>query len=107
MVDKQKKIMTKKPRLILDMVEKRAVVTNKLGLHLRAAAAFIKMANRFQADITVEFNGKSVNGKSIMSIMSLAAPAGSLLIIKTKGSDAARAADALVKLVASRFGEKE
>lgn len=107
MAEKQKKIPTKRPKLILDRAERRAMVINQLGLHLRAAASFIKVANRFQADISVEMDGKSVNGKSIMSIMSLAAASGSMLIIKATGPDSVKAADALVKLVAGKFGEKE
>jgi len=82
-------------------------IINKLGLHLRAAAVFIKAASAFQAEISLRYGGKRVNGKSIMGVMALAAPVGSELTIQAKGPDAKQALEELVKLVSDRFGEPE
>ena len=84
-----------------------AVIANKLGLHLRAAAVFIKLANSFVCDIQIEKDGQSANGKSIMGLMSLAASPGTKLIIKCTGSDESAACEKLRKLVEEKFGEKE
>lgn len=82
-------------------------LVNKLGLHLRAAAVFIKTANMFTSDVRLEHGSKKVNGKSIMGLMALAAPYGSELVLKVKGEDAKQAMEQLTKLVANRFGEHE
>ena len=82
-------------------------IINKLGMHLRAAAVFIKTANLFKADVTVEHQKKKINGKSIMGLMALAAGNGTELVIHTKGADAKRCLDELTKLVSNRFGESE
>ena len=84
-----------------------AVIANKLGLHLRAAAVFIKLANSFSCDIQIEKEGQSANGKSIMGLMALAASPGTKLIIKCTGSDESDACAKLRKLVEDKFGEKE
>ena len=84
-----------------------ATIQNKLGLHLRAAATFIKLANSFRCDIQVEKEGQSANGKSIMGLMALAASPGTKLTIKCTGSDESDACEKLKKLVDDRFGEKE
>ncbi len=84
-----------------------ALIANKLGLHLRAAAVFIKLANSFVCDIQIEKEGQSANGKSIMGLMALAAAPGTKLVIKCSGSDEAAACEKLQKLVEDKFGEKE
>jgi phosphocarrier protein HPr len=84
---------------------KEMVVTNKLGIHARPAALFVKTANLFAADIYVEKDGETVNGKSIMGLMMLAAGPGSRLRVKAEGDDAARALGELEGLVERKFDE--
>jgi len=84
---------------------KELVVTNKLGIHARPAALFVKTANQFVADIFVEKDGETVNGKSIMGLMMLAAGPGSRLRVKAEGDDAARALGELEGLVERKFDE--
>ena len=90
-----------------DYLEKEVEIINKLGLHLRAAALFVKLANQYKSKVFVEKDGQQINGKSIMGIMTLAAPLGSKIKIMTKGSDAKEMLNALEKLVQIKFGEKE
>ncbi len=80
-------------------------IANELGLHLRAAAAFAKLADRFASDVTVTRDDESANGKSIIAIVTLAAAKGSRVQIVADGSDADAAVAALVELVENRFGE--
>ncbi len=81
-------------------------IQNALGLHARAAAAFVKVANRFQSDITVSKDGVAVNGKSIMGVLMLAAAQGSKIDVEVQGEDAPQALDALGKLIDDKFGEE-
>ncbi len=83
------------------------LIGNRLGLHARAAAQFVRTAAAFQSEITVEAGTRKVNGKSIMGLLMLAAGAGTRLTLKAVGSDAAAALAALAALVAHRFGEAE
>ena len=87
------------------VAERTVRIVNSLGLHARPAAEFVKVANRFQAHITVMKDGLEVNGKSIMGMMMLAAECGSSLLIKADGDDAEAAVAALLALVAAGFGE--
>jgi phosphocarrier protein len=82
-------------------------IVNRLGLHARAAAKFVTCAGGFASDVTVERNGRRVNGKSIMGIMTLAAACGTTIRLHVSGEDEADAMQALVQLVADRFGEPE
>ena len=82
------------------------VVQNKLGIHARPAAMFVKTANRFHCEIFVEKDGERVNGKSIMGLMMLAAGPGSRLIITAEGQDAMRALEELAVLVNRKFDEE-
>ena len=84
-----------------------AEIINKLGLHARASAKLTQLASSFGADIWLERNGRRVNAKSIMGVMMLAAGKGSKVTIETEGSDADAAMQALIALVANRFGESE
>jgi len=87
---------------------RRAVeITNRLGLHARPAAEFVKLASRFDSTVFVEKDGLEVNGKSIMGVMMLAAEAGSSITIRALGDDSGEAVEALVALVADGFGEEE
>ena len=83
------------------------IVSNKLGIHARPAAMFVKTANRFECDIFVEKDGEKVNGKSIMGLMMLAAGPGISITIKAIGKDAAKAVETLCKLVEGGFGEED
>ena len=89
------------------MQERNVTILNKLGLHARAAAKLVTMASGYSSDIDIARNDQSVNGKSIMGVMMLAASKGTELVIRTSGDDEQEAADKLAKLVAEKFGEKE
>lgn len=82
-------------------------ITNKRGLHARASAKFVQMAERFKADITVTRNNETVGGSSIMGLMMLAAGPGTSVIISASGPEAREAMDALTTLITSKFGEEE
>jgi phosphocarrier protein len=82
------------------------MVINKLGVHARPAALFVKIANKFASDITVEKDGEQVNGKSIMGLMMLAAGQGSKLVIIAEGSDAEAAVRELESLFQRKFDEE-
>ena len=96
---------TKKPTDKHSAVTRELVVRNKLGIHARPAAMFVKTANRFECDVFVEKDGEKVNGKSIMGLMMLAAGPGSRLRVSAEGSDAPQAVDELEILVQSKFNE--
>lgn len=80
-------------------------ITNKLGIHARPAALFVKEAARYKSDVYVLKNGQEVNGKSIMGVMMLAVECGSKITIKARGPDSEEAVRALVSLVRSKFME--
>jgi phosphocarrier protein len=82
-----------------------ATIKNELGLHARAAAQFVQTANKFRAEVTVSKDGEEVDGKSILSLMILAAPIGSEIVIKAEGEDAIELLDTLIKLIDNKFGE--
>jgi phosphocarrier protein HPr len=86
-------------------ITKELVVTNKLGIHARPAAMFVKTANRFECDVYVEKDGERVNGKSIMGLMMLAAGPGSKLLVFAEGEDAAKAVVELEGLLRRKFDE--
>ena len=81
-------------------------VTNKLGVHARPAAMFVKVANRFESDIIVSKDGEEVNGKSIMGLMMLAAGQDAKLILIAKGRDAQTAVNELAALFQRKFDEE-
>ena len=89
------------PSVVRDLV-----VGNKLGLHARPAAMFVRIANRFSADILVEKDGEEINGKSIMGLMLLAAGCGSRLRVTATGGDANEMIKALEELIARKFDEE-
>jgi phosphocarrier protein len=88
-------------------VVRQVVIRNRLGLHARAAAQFVKTAGRFKAEITVESGRQKVNGKSIMGLLMLAAAHGTTLLLRATGQDGPAALQALEDLVEARFGERE
>jgi phosphocarrier protein len=81
-------------------------VSNKLGIHARPAAMFVKTANRFSCEIFVEKDGEKVNGKSIMGLMMLAAGPGSKLTVHAQGHDASQALAELETLINRKFDEE-
>lgn len=89
----------------MTVAERAVPIVNPLGLHARPAAEFVKLASRFRADVEVEKDGMSVNGKSIMGVMTLAAECGSTIRIRSSGDDAEAALTALTDLVARGFDE--
>ena len=87
------------------MVRREVEICNKLGLHARAAARFVHTASRYRAQIQIERDGQTVDGKSILGLLLLAATKGATLGIKAAGEDEEEAVTALCDLVAARFGE--
>jgi phosphocarrier protein len=89
------------------MQETNVTIVNRLGLHARAAGKFVNLARTFSSTVTLSRGGEEVDGKSIMSVMLLAAPIGTELTLKVTGEDEAEAAEALIALIADRFGEAD
>jgi phosphocarrier protein len=85
--------------------EREFVIVNKLGIHARPAAMFVKTANRFSCDVFVEKDGEKVNGKSIMGLMMLAAGPGSRITVSTLGTDGDEALREIEALVKRKFDE--
>ena len=81
-------------------------IINKLGLHARAAAQFVKVASSFDAELAISRDGQTVNGKSIMGIMMLAAGLGSTIELEATGDDEAELLDALGALISAKFNEE-
>ena len=88
------------------MITKKVVVKNKDGLHARPATLFVKVASKYQSEVTLSKNGREVNGKSIMGVMMLAAAKGSELILKVDGPDEEKALQSLVELFEKKFEEE-
>ena len=82
-------------------------IVNKRGLHARASAKFVKLAATFDAEVRVSKDGQTVDARSIMGLMMLAAAPGCCIDIVAEGAQAGEAVDALVELVAARFDEDE
>jgi phosphocarrier protein HPr len=89
------------------MQERTVKISNRLGLHARAAARLVQCAARFNSSIEIlrEDSRQTADGKSILSVLLLAATAGTTLTIKIEGADEERAADAIVELIEQKFGE--
>ena len=81
-------------------------ILNRLGLHARAAAQLVRMANGFSSEIRVVKDGMEVNGKSIMGVLMLAAPKDTKILIRATGLDAEEAVAAIGELIARKFGEE-
>jgi phosphocarrier protein len=88
------------------LTRREVVIRNRLGLHARAAARFVHTANRFRARVTLSGRGKTMDGKSILGILLLAASQGSRLEVSADGADEAEAVAALAALVEGGFGEE-
>ncbi|SFI72770.1 HPr family phosphocarrier protein [Nitrosomonas sp. Nm34] len=89
------------------MLLKEVTIINKLGLHARASAKLTRLASQFQSEVWLIRNGRRVNAKSIMGVMTLAANKGSTVAIEITGADETEAMQALTNLVNSYFGEGE
>jgi len=89
------------------MIQATTTINNKLGLHARASAKFTKLAGSFPCEVWISKGERRVNAKSIMGVMMLAAGIGSQVILETEGERAQEAMDALLAMIADRFGEGE
>jgi phosphocarrier protein HPr len=87
-------------------VEREFDIPNRLGLHARAAAQLVRLANGFASEIHVVKDGMEVNGKSIMGVLMLAAPKDTKILIRAIGPDAEEAVAAIGELIARKFGEE-
>jgi phosphocarrier protein HPr len=88
------------------MMTRECVIRNRLGLHARAAAKFVHTATRYSSQIRISRDGRTMDGKSIMGILLLAAAAGSAVLISADGVDESDAIEALCRLVEGGFGEE-
>ena len=89
------------------MMERDVEIVNKLGLHARASAKLTQLAGQFKSEIWISRNERRINAKSIMGVMMLAANKGSTINLEVDGEDEKEAMDALLALIADRFGEGE
>jgi|AMFO01.1.fsa_nt_gi Phosphotransferase System HPr (HPr) Family len=89
------------------MRKEQALITNKLGLHARAAARVVHTANRFKSSILIGVDDEEVNAKSILGLLTLAATKGTTVTVRAEGEDENDAVAAVVQLIADKFGEEE
>ncbi len=89
------------------MISRSVTIINKLGLHARAASRLVNCASVFEAEIWIKNGEKTINGKSIMGVLTLAASKGAVLVIEADGSDREDALQAIYELISGRFGEDE
>jgi len=89
------------------LINKQLEIVNKLGLHARAAAKLVSTASQFSSEVFIDKDGQTVNGKSIMGVMMLAAAKGSHVTVSINGEDEAAAMDTIEALIADYFGEGE
>jgi len=87
------------------MLARSVTVANRLGLHARAAARFVRLASRFQSHVKVSRGSQAVDGKSVMGILLMAAATGTVLTVSTDGEDEHAALDALCGFIETGFGE--
>jgi phosphocarrier protein HPr len=89
------------------VLEGEFTIVNALGLHARAAAQLVKLANQCRCDVSIECDGQRVNGKSIMGVLMLAAAQGARIKVRCEGEDANRCLSEIAVLVGNRFGEEQ
>ncbi len=89
------------------MISENITIINKLGLHARAASKLVNCASQFESEVFISKKGNRVNAKSIMGVMMLAASKGTELELEVEGADEQVCRDAIVDLIANRFGEGE
>lgn len=87
------------------MIEREGTIVNSLGMHARPAAQVVRLASTFKSAIELAHDGQTVNGKSIMGVMTLAAECGAVVRVRADGDDADAAVAALIDLIAKGFGE--
>ena len=90
-----------------ERVTKEFEIQNRLGLHARAAATLVRVTGQYDAEVTIEKDGQSVNGKSILGMMTLAAAQGSTIKVTCEGHDCEAAIDAIGACIDDKFGEGE
>lgn len=100
-------LLSKKNNFIQIMIKKQITIINKLGLHARAAAKLVSLASTFDSDIRITKQDKTVNAKSIMGVMMLAASQNSAITVAVDGDDENIALQKIDKLINDRFGEAE
>ena len=88
-------------------VQRTFLIKNQLGLHARAAAQLVKVAELFRSEVTITRDGQRVNGKSIMGLMMLAAGQGATVAVEASGDDAEEMLDAIEALIEARFNEPQ
>lgn len=88
------------------IIERTIKILNKHGLHVRPAREFVEEALKYVSDISVAKDGREVDAKSMLSLMTLDADCGSIITMKADGSDAQQALDALTRIVTGQFGEE-
>jgi phosphocarrier protein HPr len=81
-------------------------IVNKLGLHARPAAKMVEIAKKYEANIYFERDGREVNGRSLLGLLTLACPMGSRITVRAEGADAEQAVESLGELIAGKFGEE-
>lgn len=86
-------------------MEQEFILANKRGMHARAAAKIVRVANQFHAELWLVKDGNRVNGKSILDVLTLASPRGSKIIVATNGRDADELMNAIAHLFQTKFGE--
>jgi len=89
------------------MIARPLTIINRLGLHARAATRLVNCASKFDSKIIIRKGTRSINGKSIMGVLTLAAAPGTELVIEASGDDEEQAIDAIARLILNRFGEAE
>ncbi len=89
------------------MIKREVILVNRLGMHARAATKLVQIAQKFRSKIIIEVNGMEADAKSILGLLTLAAPVGTKLLIKAEGEDEEKALKAVVALITNRFGEGE
>jgi phosphocarrier protein len=88
------------------MMERELLIKNKLGLHARAAAKLVQLGNGYASNLTIRYDGQEVDGKSILSILTLACPFGSQITLRAEGPDAGNLLEAVERLIDDKFGEE-
>ena len=91
----------------MSKIVKKLEIKNKLGLHARAAALLVQTVNKFTAQVNLSKDGATIDGRSIMGVLTLAAAQGSRIQVEANGEDAEKAVKAIEKLIDARFHEKE
>ncbi len=87
------------------MIKKRVMIENRTGLHARPAAVFVEIADRYEAEVNLTFDGVTINAKSIIGVLSLGIGKGDEVTISVDGVDENEALEALIKVIENQFGE--